>query len=713
MTSPPAAGAYPGNPALSAEVREKILSTFRHTLSMYTAGKYNDCLIGCEFILKMDPRFGPARRLLEKARNPNADVDIAELEMAAEPAAATPDGTPPGEAMRLLAEAVASLDGRDFETAIERAKQVIAAQPGNPEALEILEKASGRKAAQPLFDAVHRRADAALGEDHPEDARREVERMRLLDAGNPAIPLLERDIEAATTANPGSAAGPPPSGDIFAAGASEPHTGFGHEQSGPSAMSDGAPDVLQLGALSLDAGEAPPPSFGSPGDTGSLDPFPPPLFTPAGPSEEEQGAEREIKALVKQGDEAQARGDRHQAIEIWSRVFLIDINNGEAVTRIEKARQEMAEETRRLAEYLKSGRESFEAGDRHAARQTFLQVLALDPEEPTARFYLEKIQEGESAAPASAPAAGPAAGPAAVKTAAPPRAAVQATPSPSAAIAVPPSRGRLSLLDPKVLGVVGAFLVMTVAGVYFVLSSGGKAVAPVSKTAAPGSIEHARELLGNARIAEARRELQRIGGDSAEYAEAQKMIADLGKGGAGEASPASSAGAPQAAQRPKVSSPSESDPARLRAAAERALQERRYIEAFKNFNLAAAAFRDDPTFTQGMGVAADKVTALTPAVKLYNEGEYDTAIPILWRIYQEDHENQDARSYLFRAYFNQGVTQLQNGLYLKAAKNFQEALSLQPNDIDAARHRKFAEHYQKGDLDLMGRIYVRHLAHRP
>jgi len=234
-------------------------------------------------------------------------------------------------------------------------------------------------------------------------------------------------------------------------------------------MSDGAPDVLQLGALSLDAGETPPPSFGGPDDIGSLEPVPPPLFTPAGPSEEEQGSEREIEALVQQGDEAQARGDRHQAIEIWSRVFLIDINNGEAVTRIEKARQEMAEETRRLAEYLKSGRESFEAGDRDAARQAFLQVLALDPEEPTARFYLEKIQEGESAAPASAPAAAPAA----VKTAGPARAAVQATPSPSAAIGVPPSRGRLSLLDPKVLGVVGAFLVMTVVGVYFVLSSGG------------------------------------------------------------------------------------------------------------------------------------------------------------------------------------------------------------------------------------------------
>jgi len=366
----------------------------------------------------------------------------------------------------------------------------------------------------------------------------------------------------------------------------------------------------------------------------------------------------------------------------------------------------MAEETRRLAELLKSGRESFETGDRDAARESFLQALGLVPEEPTARLYLDRIQQGESAALAPMPASEPAA----AQAAAPPRATVQETRPAPAAVAAPPSRGRLSLLDPKVLGVVGAFLVMTVVGVYFVMKSGGRAAVPVSKAAAPGSIEHARELLGEGRVAESRRELQRIGGDSAEYAEARKMLADLGKGGAGGASPAKPAGALEARPQGKTS---EGDPARLRAAAETALQERRYIEAFKNFNLAAAAFRDDPTFTKGMGVAADKVTALTPAVKLYNEGEYDTAIPILWRIYQEDHENQDARSYLFRSYFNQGVTQLQNGLYLKAAKNFQEAVGLEPNDIEAARHRRFAEHYQKGDLDLMGRIYVRHLNHRP
>jgi tetratricopeptide (TPR) repeat protein len=100
-------------------------------------------------------------------------------------------------------------------------------------------------------------------------------------------------------------------------------------------------------------------------------------------------------------------------------------------------------------------------------------------------------------------------------------------------------------------------------------------------------------------------------------------------------------------------------------------------------------------------------------VKLYNEGEYETAIPMLWRIHQAQRDNQDARSYLLRSYFNQGVAQLQNGLYDKARESFGEAVALDPGDVEAARHRQFAERYKSGDLDLLGRIYVRYISPRP
>src|SRR5262249_59303014 len=107
------------------------------------------------------------------------------------------------------------------------------------------------------------------------------------------------------------------------------------------------------------------------------------------PSPEPPSQQQEIASLLQQGDDAARSGNRQQAIEIWSRIFLIDINNSDAVGRIEKARQEMAEGNRRIADSLKQGRERFEAGDFTAAREAFLQVLALDETDQTARTYLD------------------------------------------------------------------------------------------------------------------------------------------------------------------------------------------------------------------------------------------------------------------------------------------------------------------------------------
>src|SRR5262249_24502802 len=42
--------------------------TFRHTLSLAQEGRNEEALLGCDFILKMDTRFVPARRLPEALR---------------------------------------------------------------------------------------------------------------------------------------------------------------------------------------------------------------------------------------------------------------------------------------------------------------------------------------------------------------------------------------------------------------------------------------------------------------------------------------------------------------------------------------------------------------------------------------------------------------------------------------------------------------------
>ncbi len=759
MSPPAAPGSYPGNASLPAEVREKILATFRHALNLFSSGNVSDCVIGCEFILKMDPRFTPAQKLRDKARNRESDVDIAELRaLVTPPQPGSPAPIPPppapvraaappppperraekADSQRLLAEAEQKCDARDYDGAMAAASRVLTLVPGDKDALAMIEKAAGKKAMQSLIESIRFNAEEALTQGRIPAARREVERLRATDPRDPALSSLERRLSAVSEpvapapADPGSVR---PETDEFSLGGPQGEgygatPAFGDFSSEPAnldpfpapspdfppAHSEGAaPQVENAGFFGFD--DTPPGA-----DTVAPSPLAPrDMFLP---TEETSGAagvgffpsseideqevrdtEREIAALLKQGDETAKKGDREQAIEIWSRVFLIDINNSEAVTRIEQARQEIADDSRMVAECLKKGREAFEAGNREAARDFFLQAQSLDSREPTAALYLERIETGEGDKPSpvsggSAPAR-PAAG--AMTEALPDTPARM--PAPAAA---PPPRERPAGLpiNARVLALIGAFLALTLVGAYFVFKGKGTHPPPPQKSAASGSVQHARELLDRGQNVEARAELRRIRPNDPEYEEARKLLASPDKGGAPEGGKA---------VRPGVvpsDSKGESDSARVRAVAEKALGEKRYIDALKNFNLAAPAFRDDPSFAQEQGLASEKVTAITPAVKFYNEGEYETAIPILWRIVQEDRDNQDARSYLLRSYYNQGISQLQNGLYPKAIQAFREVVSLDPNDSEAGRHLKFAERYQKGDLDLLGRIYVHHLDHR-
>jgi tetratricopeptide (TPR) repeat protein len=724
-------GTYPGNPALPREVKEKILSTFRHTLNLFHEGKIDDCVIGCDFILKMDARFAPARQLLEKAKNPNANVDVSQLEAIVASTPTRQERVVAADPDRLLVRAVESYNARDFDAAIAAAEQVLHVLPGNQDALEILDKSERKKAAQPVFDGSRQRALAALAADRKEDARKELDQMKSLDPDHPAVALLERRIGPAPAAPPPQTARavPPPPPDFGGlsldspadgghfGSTSEPEIHFddgatvalripppppppaapgGHAAGGPpSDLGGGGLDSLSLDSLSLDApppmpeirpqaperaqlggplagsytppSPPPPPAFlspeppepvlakGSPADMwsdsgGNLDlddvhdlpqdtgssSAPPVAIGGLEAEDSGQSSDDEIASLLRQGDDAVRRGERQQAIEIWSRIFLIDINNSEAVTRIERTRQEMTEGNRKVSDGLKTGREMYEAGDLSGARELFLQVLAVDENEPTARFYLDRIQEeianpGSTAAPASAPT--PSA-PLDFEDAMP-----AAAPRTAAGAAGKPAGRSVRLKVPsRAILLVAGFVVMAGVLVYFFVlrqpRPGGAASTTASKGGPAGaaSLAQARELLGAGKITEAKQELKRIKPSSPDFAEAQRMLGDLGKSGGVtvETAPSDTSATSTALETPV--SAADAQAARLRSAGETALSQKRYIDAMKSFSQAAIAFKNDPTFAQSMGVAAEKVAALTPAVKLYNEGEYETAIPVLWRI---------------------------------------------------------------------------------
>src|SRR5258706_3044715 len=72
----PDSAPYPGSPSLATDAREKVLQTFRHTLQLAQSGRNEEALLGCDFLLKMDARFQPAKKLLESLRGVAAGTVI-------------------------------------------------------------------------------------------------------------------------------------------------------------------------------------------------------------------------------------------------------------------------------------------------------------------------------------------------------------------------------------------------------------------------------------------------------------------------------------------------------------------------------------------------------------------------------------------------------------------------------------------------------------
>lgn len=751
--------AYPGNPSLPREAREKVLSTFRHTLNLFKGGKREDCAIGCDFILKMDPRFTPARQLLEMARNPNpsAPVNVADLEKYVLDTPTPQERVAAASPEKLMIEAIEAYAARDFGRAIENANRVLSAIPGNADALEILGKAKKKLDLQPHVENFRQRALFALESGQIEEAKLNFERMRNLDPEHPELDSLAQRLQSEQARRAGPApppppppAGPPPAAPRPAGAPVAPpppnffnappkndlDIDFDLAEPPPAAsvppraaprppVTPSPPADLRVGSTGFESSATPPSPSVPPGVAPAPGVPPPPAFFDAPPPAPDlwsspasaPGAPApspgtappaghpvppEIERLLREGDDLEARGNPQSAIEAWSRIFLIDLNNSEAAARIERTRARLADANRRVSEALRGGRSLYEAGKLKEAREKFLEVLAIDENEPTARSYLNRIEEdlarpqpsydlsqragesdvlAEDELPAEQAAASGSA-----------REKAERPPSPAAKKSV------------ALLLVAGVLLLAIVAGIFLLFRSRTRVPPPaaVAGTSA-GSIAEAQRLFKEGKVDDAREILQKIPNGDPQFPRAQKLLATI-------ASPATATATPSTAS---TTAAAPVDAAAQRADAEASLGQHRYIDALKSFNLSAAAYPNDDTFKQEMNQAAEKVQEISSAVKLYNDGDYDAAIPILWRMYLADHGNLDVRSYLVRSYYNQGVNALQNNLFDKASQAFKDALGVEPGDELCQRQKAFSDRYLKHSPDLLARIYVKYLRPRP
>lgn len=742
---------YPGNPALSDAVKDRVLSTFQQTLALYKQGRSDETVQGCGLILRMDPAFEPAKKLMEKTRNPAAPIDVDKLLGSASAAA--------------LAEAKAAMAARNFPKAIEITTDILTNDLMNEEARVLNEQAREKAEAAPFIDQFVKKADQAIAAGNITGARAGLEKIKSLDADDTAVARIEKAIgtmqqkPAASpsfvvdTPPPAAAAGrgkaqasdfgftfeedkahesalssfsfeSPFSTDTGSVPPISPPSGFSFDSTAPKAVEAKAapPAPPAGGTFSFDT---PPPSP-SPFAGGFSFNTPPPSPAAVPPSgnpgefdfatasiETSPDDQKKVQEYLAEGDQALAAGDAQKAIDVWSRVFLIDVTNEAASERIEKAKVQRRAAEQEVEQLLPAATEAFNSGDRKTAREKFARVQQIDPANATAKEYLSKLTEVpvEGGAqgietpfkPSPAPKPdifaddpltaesdllvppAPAAAPAPARK---PAAAAKAKAAPA------PVKRELPI---KMIGVVAAVVVVAALGWFAWSRFTSK---PAYDPAATATIfKEATVLAKNGQYDAAITMLQDVKPADPQHDRALTMIADLQhkKVQASET----------AASRPSAAAYQQA-----LAAGKAAYEAHDYDAAKKSFDVAASVQPLPPDIQTTYQNVSQQVAKLEGAKQLFSEQKYQDALTNLQGLQQQDPQNLSIQRLIADAHFNQGALDLQNGQLPDAINEFDSVLKIDPSDDLAQRSKTLAERYNGQPKDLLFKIYVKYLPMR-
>lgn len=776
---------YLGNASLSPAVKDRVLSTFQQALTLYKQGRMDEVEQGCGLILRMDPMFDPARKLLEKTRNPSAAIDVDSL---------NPSGTPDDP----LVEARRALAARDFPRVLELTTEVLTNDLTNDDARVLNEQAREKMEAAPFIDQFIRKAEMFSAGGNTAAARAELEKARGLDHDHPGIRKILQSLTPAEPAAfsfdsspsfvvetpqppPGRGAtqaadfgftfeeekppAPPPSGlggFSFDAAASSPSpfstetgtmpsvtppAGFSFDQpAAPPSPSIGGAFSFDAPAFGAPAAPTAPPtppagpggfsfdsgtpasggfSFDSGGGSGGgmnfgATPVPSAGSAPAtfdfstAPSDTSPDDQKKIQQYLADGDRAFQAGEFQQAIDLWSRIFLIDVTNEEASQRIEQAKSRRRETEQKAEAMLAAAVQSYDRNDFDGARTRFEQVLSVDPHNPTAQDYLarlnETVTEGGAIGreipllPPSTDDAAPEmfddAREASYNSAVPPDPVAMPASAPgktkkaaSLAKAVPAEKqeGKKSM---GMIAAVAGVVLFAIAG-WFVWSK--LMSRPTSDPATTRRIFSEAESLGRTgRYDQAIAMLQDVKPEDPQHDKALEMIADL---------------------QHKKSQASEMIDGRPAARVYQeglangraAFEAHDYDAAKKAFDSASRVKPLPPDMQTLYDTASQQVAKLDSAKALFKEQKYQEAVVNLEALGQNDPQNASIKRMLTDAHFNLGAQALQAEKLQDAVKEFDFVIKTDPKDDLAVRSKALAERYNDQPRDLLYKLYVKYL----
>ena len=689
---------YPGNPSLSAAVKDRVASTFQQTLALYQQGRTDEVVQGCSLILQMDPLFDPARKLLEKARNPTSPVDVSAF--AGGPAAGA-----------TIDDARAAMQSRDFERVVQITTDLLTSDLMNDEARQLSDQAREKMEAAPFIDQFVRKCEQHLADNNLPAARGDVEKARALDPTHPAITQMEKLIAKKDSAPSAFDA------SSFVVDTPAPPTGRGTAQATDFGFTFEEEKPQQSpGFANFSFDSAPTPSSDAPFAGGFS--FDAPLTSaPAAPAggagkasasfdfstasiETSPEDQKKIDQYLSDGDRAFDAANYQEAIDLWSRIFLIDVTNEAASERIERAKGKRREIEQKLDSVIAAGVAAFEKKDYITARARFNEVLQADPANVTARDYLEQIDAGGPVAPTTSDSSfssvlddnmSSAFEDRMGDTDAEPVAAPIPARKPAAKAAAAPVKKK------KPMGMVAAVIgvvVLAIAGYFGWSMFSSKEETAVSTSS--GVISRASSLGLQGRYDEAIAMLRDIKPGDTQYDAALAMIADLQQKKSRAASTIDG--------RPAAEYYDEN-----LAAGQTAFAAHDYIEAKKAFENAMRVKPLPPDAKSAYDTAAQQVAKLGAAKTLFTEGKYQDALLALQALQQQEPDNRSIQRMILDAHFNIGAKALRDERLADATAAFDHVLKVDPNDELAKRSRALAERYEGQPRDLLYKIYVKYL----
>ena len=716
--------AYLGNRELSIEAQDRVMSAFRKVISNLQQRQREEALIGLEFVLRVDPLFGPAIELRRQLQGGAEAIDLSDL-------IAQIEAPSTDTINELLVEAVEDFNNRDFVAAKSKVERVLLELPGHQEARRLLNQLQESLKVEQQVGQFLTQAREALAIGDPQEAANFVLMAQALDPHHSGIASTLHEIYASSGNAPAdaSAARPPhrPPGSHAATApvtagaehsfaiadgipgghgpAAEPPWGSSGDElfgDGPGAAEFPATDFgaepltdaldTDFGEPAVDLGERPADDLSDLFETTSR---------PAGavPSSDQPL----VAQLLTRGTAALDAGQYVAAIDAWSRIWLEDPTNEDVGPRVAEAKKRLEQAGRELEHLLFEAEDALIGGDSDKALGLVSRVLTRHPGHREALALHRRLSGEAESSPAVPPAA--AAAPAMPELeedlfsepfggfeAAPVEAPLETSFLPADEIALPSPARRLLAVSPRTLALAAAIaIVLVVAG-----ALGVRAILSARTPTAENDVSvlrtEADELYKQGKPAAA---LQLVEGFKPRNEGDEKTVSVL-----------------LAKYRAALATPTPTPVPAIATKARRSLDAGLWFRAYDDAKRGLETYPGDggllEIVDQVEGREPQAATLSSQLAGRNHRGAVGTTHDLLIK-----HPGQpDLMEVLERSLFNAALAELRTYNLTGARSHLDELVRVEPNDEEVNRVLEFIDSYKARPVDMQLKVFIQSLPER-